>query len=379
MKVIVLGAGLVGKPMAIDLAADNALEVTVADINPAVLAELAAGYRISTVCVDLSDPAAIAGLVAGFDLVLDAVPGFMGYQTFKAVIEAGKNIVDIAFFPEDPMPLNELARQKGVTAIMDMGVAPGMSNVLSAFGASKLDAVDLLRIYVGGLPKIRKWPYEYKAVFSPIDVIEEYTRPSRIVRDGKMVIKTALSEPELLNFEGIGTLEAFNSDGLRSLVHTIKGKDMAEKTLRYPGHIKIMEVLRETGFFSYDEIEVKGKMIRPIDLTARLLFPAWKLEAGEEDLTVMKIIVEGKKGNESLSIVYDLFDKYDPISKTHSMARTTGYAATAALRLLASGRYAEKGVILPEFLARDPECVQFLLDELKKRGVVYTETISLIE
>ncbi|MEI6576092.1 MAG: saccharopine dehydrogenase C-terminal domain-containing protein [Bacteroidota bacterium] len=376
MKIIVLGAGLVGSPMAFDLASDPNFEVTVADISASALGKLASYGNISTQCIDLSDPETVKEVVSPYDLVLDAVPGFMGYQTYKAVIEAGKNIVDIAFFPEDPMALDQLAKDMGVTAIMDMGVAPGMSNVLSAYGASKVEEVDLLRIYVGGLPRIRTRPFEYKAVFSPIDVIEEYTRPARIVQEGKLVIKPALSEPEFMEFEGVGTLEAFNSDGLRSLAYTIKGYDMAEKTLRYPGHIFIMEILRETGFFSYNEINVKGKMIRPIDVTSHLLFPAWKLMPGEEDLTVMKIIVEGPAVGVKMRITYDLLDTYDTQSGVHSMARTTGYSATAAIRMLASGIYKEKGVILPEYLGNVPACVDFLLKELKKRGVVYTERIE---
>jgi saccharopine dehydrogenase-like NADP-dependent oxidoreductase len=374
MNIIVLGAGLVGKPMAMDLAADLQFKVTVADIKAEALASLAASHPVTTIQADLSDPAVVKEMVTPFDLVLDAVPGFMGFQTFKAAIEAGKNVVDIAFFPEDPMVLDDLARKNGVTAIMDMGVAPGMSNVLGYYAASQLDEVDVFRIFVGGLPKVRTWPYEYKAVFSPIDVIEEYTRPSRIVRNGELLIKPALSEPELMDFEGIGTLEAFNSDGLRSLSYTIKGKDMAEKTLRYPGHIRIMEILRETGFFSYDEIEVNGNKIRPIDLTSKLLFPAWKLKPGEEDLTVMKIFAEGKRGGERIRISYDLFDHFDTKSGVHSMARTTGYAATSVLRLLAAKKYDRTGVILPEFLGESAEAVAFILSELSKRGVVYKES-----
>ena len=320
---------------------------------------------------DLSNPETIKKLVAGADMVLSAVPGFMGFQTLKTIIEAGKNVIDIAFFPEDLFELDELAKENNVIAISDIGVAPGMSNVLIGYADALLDTTEKAVTYVGGLPKVREWPYEYKAVFSPVDVIEEYTRPARYIENGKEVIKPALSDPELLQFEGIGTLEAFNSDGLRSLAKTIKADYMIEKTLRYPGHISIMNVLRETGFFSKDEIEVKGQKIRPLDFTSALLFPKWKMNKGDEDLTVMKVIVEGLKDGQRKTYTWDLFDRFDPATGVHSMARTTGYTATMALRMVEQGLYNRKGVSAPEFIGRYPECVEFLLQGLKDRGVIY--------
>ena len=381
MNIIVLGAGLVGGPMAIDLSCDPKFEVTVADINQTALINVVNRQsgtvnKIKTVVADLSDPARVTQLVDDFDMVINAVPGFMGFQTLKAIITAGKNVVDIAFFIEDPFELDQLARQNNVTAIMDMGVAPGMCNVLIGYADHLLDETDNILYMVGGLPEIREWPYEYKAVFSPVDVIEEYTRPARFIENGKLIVKPALSDPELLNFPGIGTLEAFNTDGLRSLAHTVKCPNMKEKTLRYPGHIEKMKVLRETGFFSQEEIEVGGVRIMPMDLTAKLLFPKWKLQEGEVDITVMQVMVEGKKDGKKVRYIWDLYDKYDPASCVHSMARTTGYSATVALRMIADGIYTRKGITVPEFIGRQPECVHYLLAGLKERGVIYRETIE---
>jgi len=375
MKIIVLGAGLVGKPMAIDLAKDNEFEVAIADISQKSLDRLA-GTPIKAIRADLSDIATVKKLVAYFDMVINAVPGFMGFATLKAIIEAGKNVVDICFFPEDPFQLDGLAKKVGVIAIMDCGVAPGMSNVLTGYAHHLLDETESAITYVGGLPEVREYPYEYKAVFSPIDVIEEYTRPARLIENGKLVVREALSEPELLNFPGIGTLEAFNSDGMRSLGETIKAQNIKEKTLRYPGHIAIMRILRETGFFRKDEIEVKGVRITPLDVTTKLLFPMWELKQGERDLTVMKVIVEGSKKGKKMRYTYDLLDRYDEATATHSMARTTGYTATVALRMIVQGLYARKGLSVPEFIGEHPECVRFMLDELTKRGVNYIETVE---
>jgi saccharopine dehydrogenase-like NADP-dependent oxidoreductase len=362
--------------MAFDLAKSGEFDVTVVDYSATSLLKFKNNPEIKTIKKDLSDAANVGVLVKDFDMCLSAVPGFMGFQTLKAVIEAGKNVIDIAFFPEDLFELDELAKQNNVIAISDIGVAPGMSNVLIGYADHLLDKTEKAVIYVGGLPKVREWPYEYKAVFSPIDVIEEYTRPARYIENGKMVIKPALSDPELLNFPGIGTLEAFNSDGLRSLAETIDAPYMIEKTLRYQGHIDKMKVLRETGFFDKKPIEINGTMIRPLDFTTRLLFPKWKLEEGDEDITVMRVIVEGKRENIKVNYTYDLFDIYDPITKVHSMARTTGYTATMALRMVAEGLYSRKGVSAPEFIGKYPKCVEFLLKGLADRGVVYKEKIT---
>jgi saccharopine dehydrogenase-like NADP-dependent oxidoreductase len=378
MKVIVLGCGLVGGPMAMDLANDKDLEVSVVDISKDALAQISKRASVQTIQTDLSKTEKLGELVAGFDYVINAVPGFMGFKTLKALIEAKKNVVDIAFFPEDMFELNELAIENDVCVISDIGVAPGMSNLLVGYADHLLDKTEKAVIYVGGLPKVRTWPYEYKAVFSPVDVIEEYTRPARYIENGKEVIKPALSEPELLNFEGVGTLEAFNSDGLRSLATTIDAPNMIEKTLRFPGHIEIMRIFRETGFFSQKEIEVNGTMVKPLDFTAKLLFPKWKLQEGEEDITIMKIIVEGVKENKSIRYTYDLLDSYDQKTKVHSMARTTGYTATMALRMLMKGLYSRKGVSAPEFIGRQPECVGFMLKGLKERGIVYEESIEYL-
>ncbi len=380
MKVIVLGAGLVGGPMAIDLAKDSNLDVTVADINDAALTKLTQNNSgISTRSEDLSKPERVKELVSDYDIVLNAVPGFMGYQTLVAIIESKKNVIDIAFCPEDVLELDALAKEHGVTAIVDCGVAPGMSNILTGYAHAQLDSTETALTYVGGLPVVRQWPYEYKAVFSPVDVIEEYTRPARYVENGHLVVRPALTDTELLEFDGVGTLEAFNSDGLRTLAKTIDAPNMKEKTLRYIGHVEKMTVLRDGGFFDTEEIEVNGVKVRPMDLTCKLLFKSWKLEPGEADLTIMKVIIEGMRGEEKIRYTYDLLDHYDADSQTHSMARTTGYTATMALRMVARGLYSEKGIIAPEYIGKDKACVDFMLAGLKERGITYHETIETIQ
>ncbi len=376
MKITVLGAGLVGAPMARDLAQESGFDVLVADVRAEPLAALAEHAPVRTRRVDMSQQAELRALAADADIVLSAVPGFMGYATLKTLLEEGKRVVDIAFFAEDPLGLDALAKSRGGMAIVDMGVGPGMSSVLIAHAHSRLDETTSIITYVGGLPRVRRWPYEYAAVFSPVDVIEEYVRPARYIENGVMVTRPALSDPEYLDFPEVGTLEAFNTDGLRTMAQTLKVPNMKEKTLRYPGHIEKMAVLRETGLFSTEPIDVNGVKVTPRDVTAKLLFPMWKLAPGEGDLTVMKIIVEGMKAGKKTRVVYDLYDTYDAATGVHSMARTTGYTATAAVRLVAKGMWKQHGVFAPEMLGFDPACVEHLLAELRQRGVVYKESIT---
>ncbi len=380
MKIIVLGAGLVGGPMTMDLAngpsGDSNFEVTVADISKKNLDKLVAKAPITPLVCDLSQPDDITRLVANYDFVVSAVPGFMGFQTLEAIINAGVNVVDIAFFPEDPFLLDDLAREKGVVAIMDCGVFPGMGSALVGRAARHLDKVTDLLIYVGGLPDVRQWPWEYKAVFSPVDVIEEYIRPARYVENGTLVTRPALSDPELIDFPQVGTLEAFNTDGLRTLLRTIDAPNMKEKTLRFPGHIEKMAVLREAGFFSEDLIEVNGQMIKPLDVTAKLLFPQWELKPGEGEFTVMQINIKGKKDGKAVRYQYDLLDRLDQNMGITSMARTTGFTATMAVRMVIGGLYKKTGISPPEYMGMQPGCVPYLLDGLKKRGITYCETIK---
>jgi saccharopine dehydrogenase-like NADP-dependent oxidoreductase len=369
-RITVLGAGRVGATMALDLAQD--FQVTVADVSEPALERLRA-RGLATLRKDLSRPQEVRDAVAEADLVVGAVPGFMGYSTFKAVLEAGRPIVDISFFPEDPFELDDLAQEKGLVAIMDAGVAPGCDNLILGDCARRMDRLDAFECYVGGLPAVRTWPFEYKAGFSPVDVIEEYTRPARYVAHGKEIVMPALSEPEPMDFAGIGTLEAFNTDGLRSLIHTVDCPFMKEKTLRYPGHIEKMRMLREAGFFGLEPIDVGGAKVAPMDLTTRLLFPLWQMEEGDEDFTVMRVIVEGEKDGRRVRERWDLLDRYDRETKTTSMARTTGYTCTATVRLVASGLYAEPGLAPPEFVGRQEGCWDFIRKDLARHGVVWKE------
>ena len=370
-KITILGAGRVGAAMALDLARDGEFQVTVADRSEPALARLAV-QGIEVLRLELGDPAGVHAAVQGADLVLGAVPGHLGFATLAAVLEAGKPMVDISFFAEDPFRLD--ARARDLTVVMDAGVAPGCDNLILGDLERRLDRITRFECLVGGLPQVRTWPYEYKAVFSPADVIEEYVRPARLVCHGQVMVRPALSDLELVDFPGVGTLEAFNTDGLRTLLQTMDVPFMTEKTLRYPGHAEKMRLLRETGLFSPTPMVAGEALVAPLELTTRLLFPLWQLEEGEEDFTLMRVRVEGLRDGQLERHEFQLLDRYDRASGITAMARTTGYTCTAVARLVASHGYRRPGISPPEFLGREPGCWAFVRSELARRGVVFTET-----
>lgn len=371
-NIVVLGAGMVGKAIAIDLSARH--HVTSADIDQDSLKYLSDHYPIKTQGVNLMEEERVTRLVKDCDLVVSAVPGFMGFDTLRTVIEAGKNIVDISFMPEDFMELNALAAQKGVTAITDCGVAPGVPNLIVGYHNEFME-IENFEYVVGGLPRIKIYPFYYKAPFSPIDVIEEYTRPARYVEKGQLLTKPAMSEPELMLFEKVGTLEAFYTDGLRSLLVNLKHvPNMREKTLRYPGHIQLILALKTAGFFEKTPITINNTAIRPIDFTSKVLIDDWKLGSEEPEFTVMRIEISGRLEGRNRKIVYNLYDEYDPSSKLSSMARTTGFTATACAELVLQNRFTGKGVYPPELLGMDPDNFEFVMDYLATRKVIYKKT-----
>ncbi len=369
MRVLVLGGGLVGSAIARNLARDGELEITVADSNPDIRTALKRDFDLRAIELDVTNQAALSRAAADCDLVVGALPGSLGYQMLKTVIEAGRNVVDISFCPENVLDLHDLAIERNVTAIVDMGLQPGLGNLVLGRCQQEYDAIDRFICYVGGLPQVRHWPFEYQSVFSPIDVIEEYTRPARMRVNGRTLSQPALSDLELINLPKVGTLEAFNTDGLRSLLQTMPVPNMVEKTLRYPGHAERMRMLRDMGLFSREPLDIKGVRISPLDMTSRLMFDMWAPQGEGRDLAIMRVEIQGQIQGREVVTTIDLYDEYDPESGTTAMARTTGYTCAAAARLLLNGSYHETGIRPPENIGADRGAYDLLLKDLAQWGV----------
>jgi len=313
--------------------------------------------------VDTTDYRGLVDSLRGFDLVLGALPGDYGYKALEAAAEAGVDVVDVSFTPEDPLGLDEAAKDAGVTIVPDCGVAPGLSSILVGYGSIKLDRAREAHIMVGGIPETPVPPLGYTITWSAEGLIDEYVRDVHIVEGGP-----ALSGLEEVDFPGVGRLEAFYTDGLRTLVHSLPGvESMYEKTLRYPGHVEKVRLLRELGFFDDEPIYVEGRSVSPRLLTARLLERSlWKPEVG--DLLAMIVDVRGEASGEEVGYRYYILDRFHRKTGVTAMARTTGYTASIVGGMLARGEIREKRLGMNETVT------EALLSELRTRGVLVEET-----
>ncbi|MDW8236462.1 MAG: saccharopine dehydrogenase C-terminal domain-containing protein [Bacteroidia bacterium] len=364
-SILLLGAGRVGRAIALDLATSHKL--IVADKSPSALQTLQAELpSLEIVPIDLTAPESLTQVAHGAELIVMALPGSIGYRVLAHLVRLGKKIVDISFFPEDPYSLAELARSTGAIVVVDAGVAPGLSNLILGYELSQMP-IESFVCYVGGLPVERPWPFQYKAPFSPEDVIEEYTRPVRQRIGGRLVVKPPLSEVELVEIPPLGLLEAFNTDGLRTLLRTTQVPTLIEKTLRYPGHVEYMQVLKQTGFFSQEPIEVEGHLIIPRQVSLALLQKSWAMRPEEADLTVMKIHLRTEGGT---TITYTLVDQADWQRRISSMARTTGYTCAAIATWLIEQASLPPGIYAPEEIAGLSGCFSYIINYLADRRVV---------
>ena len=338
MKAVQIGAGLVGSIIAADMG--RSFDVTVVDLNENTLSSIREDHpEITTAVCSCTDSVCLSQLVRDADIVTAGVPGKFGRKMMEIVIKSGKNMADISFMPEDFEELDGLAKEHGVTVVPDMGVAPGMSNFL----------------------------------------IEEYTRPARYVKDHRPVVCEAMGELYEKEFPKAGLLETFITDGLRSLIKNIKAKNMEERTMRWPGHVAQMRLLREMGLFDEEKRNLGGVEVIPRDIACDLLFPMWKMEPkkGDRDLTIMQVEVSGYKGRDFVTYTWDLWDIFDEKSWKNSMGRCTGFSCSIFAQAIVKGLIKEKGVIAPEKLAASDELYDFVMAEQRSRGINYEESVKI--
>lgn len=370
MRVLVLGGGVVGEAVAWDLTKmEPVADVTVVDVDAARLAELGSRLGVATRKADLRDMDVVDQLVAAAHITVGTLPSTLALPVIARMAQLGRRHVDVSFLSEDPRAHDAVARANGAAIVYDCGVAPGLSHALAGDAVRQLAVVHAVRIDVGGLPLDPQPPFFYKAPFAPADVIEEYTRPARVVRGGRAMSLPALSEPEALTIEGVGPLEAFNTDGLRSLVDTVRAETMTERTLRYPGHLAAMQALSDAGMLSAQPVVVRGQPVVPRDVTCAVLFPQWRYQPGERDLTVLTVDVSGI-GHDSAphAFHWTMVDIPAQGSPLTSMARTTGCPAAIVARWLMAGDVLSPGVHPPERLGLDGHAPR-LLQALSARGI----------
>jgi saccharopine dehydrogenase-like NADP-dependent oxidoreductase len=372
MKALVVGCGNIGSVAAEDLAESmKTADIVVADYDKAkaeTVAKKIAQNNISSIQLDITKKESIKTL-KDFDLVMGFLPGPLGYRLAEACIEAKKDLVDVSFMAENSLTLNDKAAKAGVTIVPDCGLAPGISNLLVGHAAANLDKVKTVHIMVGGLPEKPIPPVGYVITWSPESLIDEYTRRAGIVRKGKRIQAEVFSELEEIDFPKVGKLEAFLTDGLRTLSYTIpNAEEMWEKTLRYPGHAEKIRTLKDLGFFDEEEVQVDGMRVSPRKLAARLLREKlWKPEV--KDIVALKVEVSGVKNGKQKRFVYHLLDRFDEKRKITAMARTTAYPASIAAQMILKKVLKQKGVVPTERIGINSGLFKQMMAELEKRGV----------
>ncbi|MBS7611905.1 saccharopine dehydrogenase family protein [Candidatus Bathyarchaeota archaeon] len=369
MKILTIGCGYIGSVLARHLSERIPLaEIVISDESKEAVEKAASSIgreNVKPLQLNIRDYDRLVKMAENFDILVGLAPGKLGYKTVEAAIEAGVDMVDLSYMPEDPMTLNDKALKAGVTIIPDCGLAPGLSHILVGRTVSMLDEVKNVVIFVGGIPQRRIPPLDYKVTWCVEDLIEEYVRKPKVVKNGKTVEVEALDGLEEIEFPGVGKLEAFYTDGVRTLHHSIKCvENMWEKTLRYPGHAEKIRLLRDLGFFNEEPIDG----ISPRSLTIKV-FERKLSVPNIKDLVAMKVEVDGIKNSQETCYSYFLLDYYDEKKKVTAMGRTTAYTASAVIQLLAKKEIGEIGIIPPERLGMNEKYFGRIIKELEKDGI----------
>ena len=362
MNIAVIGTGMVGRLIAVELSKNY--QVYAIDNNSENL-NLLSKYnpKIITKEIDILKQDFLADLNA--DLIVNCVPGFMGFDTSKKILKE-KTCVDISFMPEDCYELEDYANKAKTALYPDAGVAPGLSNIIVGNLISNYD-IDEIKIMVGGLPKEKNPPWNYKAPFSPIDVIEEYTRPARIKENGQTKTVKALTGKIDFEVEEIGKLEAFLTDGLRTLLDSELTSDiptLLEYTIRYPGHSSMISELIDSGKLENTTISHNGKIVNQREITTKKLFKEWKLADVDKEFTLLIITAKTMDSKEVSCVVYDEWK-----NGWSSMSRTTGLTACAIVNLILEKGIKNRGIIPPEQLGSNQDYFNYIINYLKEKEI----------
>ncbi|HEY0971627.1 MAG TPA: saccharopine dehydrogenase C-terminal domain-containing protein [Gemmatimonadales bacterium] len=380
MRMLVLGAGAQGSACAYDLLQNPEVkEVRLADLRPDPLPPFLAPYsgdRLIPTPLDVRDREAVLALMRESDAVMSAIPYYFNGELAKLAVEAGTNFTDLGGNTEivlEQKKLDAEARSKGITIIPDTGLAPGMVNVLAQLGIDRLDETDSVRIFVGGLPQHPEGPLKYQVVYSLEGVLDYYTTLSFVLRDGRITQVAALSELEPVQFpEPVGELEAFHTaGGLSTMAQRYEGKipTMEYKTLRYPGHARIMEAIRELGLLELEPVDAKGLKVAPRDVAVAAMGPRLR-KPKSPDLVALRVVVEGRKDGKPKRYTWELVDRADEKLGISAMMRTTGYTLSITAQMQVRGEARPTGVHTPD------ECIpgERYIAELRKRGVEIRES-----
>lgn len=382
MKVVILGAGLMGKEAARDLVkSDEVTKVYLADLNvrPAEdFAEELMSDKLDILLLDAKNDVQLRDVMALGDVVINALFYTFNEKVARMAVDIGVHSIDlgghIGGATDAVLGLAEQAAAKGVTIIPDLGVAPGMINILTGYGAEKLDQVASIKLYVGGIPVKPEPPLNYNVVFSLEGVFDHYTDPSHVVRGGKLLEVPSLSEIEPIYFDKYGELEAFHtSGGTSTLTKSFPNVETLEyKTIRYKGHAEKFQLLVDLGLLARDgEVVVAGNAVKVRDVMRELLSPQLRL-GDKSDAVLLRVIVSGDKNGSPVTYEYDLITEKDTTVNETAMARATANTISIVAQMIGNGVITKRGVHPPENIVPGA----LYIEEMKKRGVVIVETVE---
>lgn len=377
MKILQIGIGMIGSIVAKELSAKY--DVTVFDGQEKNLSKLKKILpSVKYVHGSVNEERLLNDLLDSHDIISVALPGSLAVDVVKKAILMKKNVFDISSIPNDILlgKLKKLADKNNVVYVPKIGIAPGMTNFLAGRGASELDDVQDIKIYVGGIPNKRVSPMDYKTVFCLEETLQEYIDPSAVVRESQLKYEPALSELHEVVFEGFDELEAFITDGLATLPSTINAKNMAEYTIRWSGHIDQIKNLITLGLFEKQKKNFAGTEISPRDYLISLLTPLWKMDfsKGDRDVTLFRAIVSGKKEGVNVEYSWELIDHFDEINGITSMGKCTGFTCSIFIKAFVENLIDQKGMLFPEKLASDDRLYNFIMKGLSEKGIRFKET-----
>ncbi|QHJ70394.1 saccharopine dehydrogenase family protein [Planococcus halotolerans] len=382
MKVVVLGAGLMGKQAAGDLIQNDEVEkVFLADLDTekaVAFKQKLDSNKLEVIHLDAKDEQSLRAVIEKADVVINALFYTFNVKVAEIALECGVHAVDlgghIGGATDAILELHEKALEQGVTLIPDLGVAPGMINIITGYGAGKLDRVNDIKILVGGIPVHPEPPLQYNHVFSLDGVFDHYTDPSHVLRDGKLLEVPSLSEIEHVEFEEFGELEAFHtSGGTSTMTETFSDIDNLEyKTLRYKGHAEKFQLLVDLGFTDRNKtVEVEGQKVKTRDVLREVLTPITVL-GDKEDAVVLRITISGTKNNEDITFTYNMVTKKDRQSGVTAMARATAFTISVVAQMIGAGLIDKRGSYPPELIVPGDAYIR----EMAKRGVEIKETVQ---
>ena len=389
MKLLVLGSGLMGPAAAYNAMIDpDVTKVTLCDLSQqqldvayAKLLGMEGGDKLTTVKLDLGDRAATTQLMAGFDVVVAALPKEAIPLGIRAAVAAKTPLVDLSWpLPELVEEVKQHVEAEGGLVIPGCGVEPGLTEIVARYLAEKLDRIDELHIKCGGIPEKPAPPLGYKIVFGgrqlPLREGE-----ALICRNGELETVPRYSGAHPVHFSGVGECEAWQEGFMPWLMELDVLKDLklgTQMTVRWPGYAEKVTVLRDLGMFSLDPIDVDGVQVAPKALLDALLYPHVKMDEGEIDITCFRVEAIGEKKGRRRKFKVEMVDRYDGELDFTSMARTTAMTGAIVARMIARGDVKARGFVTPEKVIVG-QAFDILMDELLKANIRFEMTTEKVK